>query len=188
MPLGRGALADVTLLFADVRGFSHLVRTEPPERVVARLNRYFSTVTDVLLQYDACIDKLLGDGVMAVFGAPIQRADHPRAAVQAACEIADLLRTQSTDGQPLQVGIGLHRGTALVGNLGAPGVQDFTVIGEAVVLAERVQHFAAPGQVVCTEPVYRAVEQDFPAARERKSRIEGWPGHFRIYTLRDAPA
>lgn len=163
----------VTVLFADCRGFTSLAHRLPPEELVRTMNRFFEKTVEVLLRHDACVDKFLGDEVMAVFGAPIPNPYHAQAALEAAFEIQDATRTlfQEPDGG-LAVGIGLNTGEAIVGNVGSPQVMDFTALGDPVNVAAHLQHLAGPGEVLATETTYAALQAP-PAATTRMIALKG---------------
>jgi adenylate cyclase len=115
-----------------------------PEEVVARLNEYFQAMTDIVFQYDSAVDKYMGDALMALFGIPVPHPDHPRRAVAAAIDMQTALRELQAQwqaqGLPLiDIGIGINTGEMVVGNIGSKERQDFTVIGDAVNLASRVE-------------------------------------------------
>jgi adenylate cyclase len=139
-----GQRRDVTVLFADIRGFTSYSENKPPEEVVARLNTYLDEMTGIVFHYGGTLDKYLGDGLMAVFGAPLVLDHHAANAVSCALEMqraADKLNNKwQAEGQPpLQIGIGINSGSVLVGNVGSHERMDYTVIGEDVNLASRLE-------------------------------------------------
>ncbi|MBI2868066.1 MAG: adenylate/guanylate cyclase domain-containing protein [Chloroflexi bacterium] len=184
MPLGRGVRLPITVLFADVRGFTGLAERQDPHVTVDLLNKYFAAAFPVLLRHDGCIDKLLGDSIMAVFGAPIARNDHARQAVRAAIELQEALGGMPGLEGPLRIGVGVHSGTAVVANIGDAHVRDFTAIGDTVNVAARLQSLAQPGEVLVTSPVYEQVAQDFPGAPDRQVKLEGRTEPVTVYRLR----
>ncbi len=184
MPLGRGVRLPITVLFADIRGFTAIAERFAPHEVVGFLNEYIGVVTPILLRHDGCIDKLLGDGVMAVFGAPIVRSDHVAQAVQAAVELQDALVNIQSLGGLLRVGVGIHTGEAVVGNVGDVHVQDFTAIGDTVNVAARMQELARPGEVLATAEVYDQVAATYPHAPSWQAQLEGRNQPVTVYRLR----
>ncbi|MTI81852.1 MAG: adenylate/guanylate cyclase domain-containing protein [Firmicutes bacterium] len=139
-----GTRQDVTIMFCDIRGFTAYSENKPPEEVVSRLNEYLTAVTHVIFKYNGTLDKYLGDGLMAFFGAPVHYPDHIEKAINAAVDIQKAINKLNDkwakDGaQPLKVGVGLNSGSVLVGNVGSPERMDYTVIGEDVNLASRVE-------------------------------------------------
>jgi adenylate cyclase len=149
----EGEVQEITVLFADIRGFTRRSESELPERTVQLLNRFFSLVVPAVEEQGGWVNKFLGDGLMALFGSPRPKADHADIAVRAALEMLrrlDKLNQQlATEGQaPLAVGIGIHTGPALVGCIGATLTdpdgrvrvrREFTAIGAAVNLGQRVE-------------------------------------------------
>lgn len=139
-----GSRKVVTVMFCDIRGFTAYSENKDPEEVVSRLNEYLTVMTNVIFRNGGTLDKYLGDGLMALFGAPVFYPDHIeralRTAVEIQQEINELNRRWSANNQPpLNIGVGINTGNALVGNVGSPERMDYTVIGEDVNLASRVE-------------------------------------------------
>jgi adenylate cyclase len=134
---------DVTLLFSDIRGFTTLSETRTPEEVVALINRYFSLQVDVIWRHGGTLDKYIGDCIMAMWGAPLDDADHARNAVACALDMADTLRAfkreLGAEHLDFDVGIGLHSGSAVVGLIGSDKRREYTAIGDTVNLASRIE-------------------------------------------------
>jgi adenylate cyclase len=181
MPPG-GAEVDVAVLFADIRNYTALVEQMPGQDVAALMNRFYRTVTQVLIDHDAIIDKFLGDSVMALFIPGVAGPGYRDAAVRAGEALLRSVGYGTPDGPWLPLGVGIHAGPAFVGNVGAEGVVDFTAIGDTVNVASRIQAQAAAGTILMSEAVYAAVadrcgkldsrtlalkgKQDLVAARE----------------------
>jgi adenylate cyclase len=151
-----GVNQKVTILFADVRGFTSMSETLPPERVVEILNEYFTRVANVIFEHGGTLDKYLGDGVMALFGAPISKGNDAENAVRAALGIRDLLDdfnrdTGARNWPELRVGVGVNTGIVTAGNIGSPKRIDYTVIGDAVNVSSRLCSNAVAGQVLISE-------------------------------------
>lgn len=134
--LADGEDAEITALFMDVRGFTGYAEQHPARDVVAMLNRLFAAVVPIVGKHGGYVDKFIGDGLLAVFGVPQRCSDHADRALAAARDIAAALHDR--DGDP-DVGIGLNSGTVVAGNLGGSGRFDFTVIGDPVNVAARVE-------------------------------------------------
>jgi adenylate cyclase len=155
-----GVNQEVTVMFADIRGFTTMSETMEPGRVVEILNEYFTRVTDVIFDNGGTLDKYIGDAVMAVFGAPISKGNDAAAAVNSAMQIQRLLielnRDAATREWPeLRVGIGINTGNAIAGNIGSPRRLDYTVVGDAVNTAQRLMTNAAGGQILISESTAR---------------------------------
>ncbi len=134
---------EMTVLFSDIRGFTALSENASPEDVVALLNQYFSRQVDVIFRHAGTVDKFIGDAIMAFWGAPVAHPDHARLAVAAAIEMSatlEELRGQlGALGETLEIGIGIHTGRAVVGFIGSNDRLDYTIIGDTVNLASRVE-------------------------------------------------
>ena len=120
------------------------------------LNTYFEISTRTILDYGGYVDKFIGDCVLGVFGVPVFRKDHVERAVRAALDLMELLRRHSVRDYPLlsSVGIGIHTGPIVSGNIGSQAKMEYTVIGDTVNLASRLSGLAAPGEVLVTDAVY----------------------------------
>jgi len=133
---------EVTLLFSDIRGFTTLSESRTPEEVVALINRYFSMQVDVVFRHGGTLDKFIGDCIMALWGAPLEDAQHAAHAVACALDMADTLqafkRELGTDAD-FDVGIGVHSGPAVVGLIGSDKRREYTAIGDTVNLASRIE-------------------------------------------------
>ncbi len=155
-----GVNQEVTVMFADIRGFTTMSETMEPGRVVEILNEYFTRVTDVIFDNGGTLDKYIGDAVMAVFGAPISKGNDAAAAVNSAMQIQRLLIELNRDAAArewpeLRVGIGINTGNAIAGNIGSPRRLDYTVVGDAVNTAQRLMTNAAGGQILISESTAR---------------------------------
>lgn len=155
-----GVNQEVTVMFADIRGFTTMSETMEPSRVVEILNEYFTRVTDVIFDNGGTLDKYIGDAVMAVFGAPISKGNDAAAAVNSAMQIQRLLIELNRDAAArkwpeLRVGIGINTGNAIAGNIGSPRRLDYTVVGDAVNTAQRLMTNAAGGQILISESTAR---------------------------------
>ena len=155
-----GVNQEVTVMFADIRGFTTMSETMEPGRVVEILNEYFTRVTDVIFDNGGTLDKYIGDAVMAVFGAPISKGNDAAAAVNSAMQIQRLLVELNRDATArnwpeLRVGIGINTGNAIAGNIGSPRRLDYTVVGDAVNTAQRLMTNAAGGQILISESTAR---------------------------------
>jgi adenylate cyclase len=154
--LGSGTTQTLTVLFADVRGFTRLAEHTAPEQVVQLLNNYFSVMTKVIFDHGGTLDKYIGDGLMALFGAPAATPQDASRALAAAVAMQRQLETVNEQlrgaGLPeISIGIGLHTGEATVGYIGSERRTEYTAIGDTVNLAARLEQNAARGQILISE-------------------------------------
>lgn len=155
----KGMQNEATILFGDVRGFTSFAASRAPEQVVEALNAYLEIATRVIIKYGGYVDKFIGDAVMGVFGVPVFRQDHVERAVRAAIFLQDELRRESQHGNKLlsAVGISIHSGDVVAGNVGSQSKMEYTVIGDSVNLTSRLNAFAGPGEVVVSRQVKEAM-------------------------------
>jgi adenylate cyclase len=156
-----GVNQTVTVLFADIRGFTRLSENAPPERIVQLLNNYFTAMSDIIFAHGGTLDKYLGDGLMALFGAPAATPDDACNAVSAAVamqrkmeDINAQLRAERLS--EIAIGIGLHTGVATVGYIGSERRSEYTAIGDTVNLAARLEQNSQGGEILLSESGARA--------------------------------
>ncbi len=156
-----GQLQEVTILFADLQGFSTLSERLPPEVVIKLLNHYLELIVETIKQHGGTIDKYLGDGVMALFNTPLPQADHALRAVTAAVrthqQLAEFHRAFEPGAQ-LNINFGIHTGRAVVGNVGTPELMNFTAVGDTVNTAARLQGLSHGNQVLISQATYDQVK------------------------------
>lgn len=153
-----GESRTVTVLFADIRGFTKFSETHTPAQVVETLNTVFSELIQVIFAWKGTFDKYLGDAIMAFYGAPISYEDDTERAVRTAWQLREvfdrlIISGQGQDLTELGLGIGLHCGEAIVGNIGSEQVMDYTVIGDTANVARRLQEIAGKGQILISETI-----------------------------------
>ena len=135
-----GQMRDISVLFSDIRGFTALSETRPPQEIVALLNHYFSRQVEVIFRHGGTLDKFIGDAIMAFWGAPLDDPDHARHAIDTALEMSEALEQFKSElSIDFDIGIGIHSGPAVVGFIGSEQKLDFTVIGDTVNLASRIE-------------------------------------------------
>jgi len=168
----------VTILFSDIRGFTRMSEHMEPHAVVELLNEYFSEMTDLIFESGGTLDKYLGDGIMAVYGAPLPKPDDALRATKTAIEMQRALVALNRDWenrgqQPLRMGVGVNTGPVTAGNIGSAKRMDYTVIGDAVNLASRLCSNAAGGQILVSESTYSELNGSIPAQRLEPIRVKG---------------
>ena len=182
---------EVTILFCDIRGFTHLSEGMKASKVVELLHEIFQLVSDRILERGGTIDKFIGDSVMAYFGAPVQQPDHAQRAVTAAL---DILRTVQERNRPIregrdpgrvpvELGIGIHSGVVVVGNIGSDRRTDYTAVGDAVNVAHRLEKLARPGEILVSEAVQRAVRTEHRLRFEGERQLSGREEPVHVYSL-----
>ncbi|MDI6869955.1 MAG: adenylate/guanylate cyclase domain-containing protein [Bacillota bacterium] len=180
-PSLAGERVHLTVLFADLRGFTAFSAGCAPEEAVDTLNRYLGIMVEAVQRQRGTVDKFLGDGIMAFFGAPLPSANPGRAALAAAREMmtrtAALGRELAAAGRPaLPLGVGLASGEALVGSIGTDTRSDYTAIGNPVNLASRLEDLARPGEILVDQETWTAAGEEVPAgSRVEEMEVEGWP-------------
>ncbi|HEU4415780.1 MAG TPA: adenylate/guanylate cyclase domain-containing protein [Candidatus Angelobacter sp.] len=173
-----GVNQEVTVMFADIRGFTPMSENLEPSRVVEILNEYFTRVTDVIFDNGGMLDKYIGDAVMAVFGAPISKGRDAANAVNSAIQIQRLLIELNRDAAArewpeLRVGIGINTGPAIAGNIGSPRRLDYTVVGDAVNTAQRLMSNAKGGQILISESTAKKLGKTFDLDRLPELKVKG---------------
>lgn len=180
-----GETQKVTLLFADIRGFTTLSESVPPEEVVETLNEFFHTMTDVVFDHEGTLDKYLGDGLMALFGAPFAREQHAFDAVRTAIDmqigLAELNRTSSRPA--LHMGIGINTGPVVVGYLGTERRMDYTAVGDAVNVAARLTASAAADQILVSAATHAEIAGQVPARPLAPMRVKGRTEPVLVYEI-----
>ena len=176
--LGLGGVTQkITVLFADIRGFTGISEHEKPERIVQLLNLYFTEMTDIIFEHGGTLDKYIGDEMMALFGAPHTTPDDAKNALNAAVAMQRRLKEINqkllAEGfLEIGVGIGLHTGEATVGYIGSDKRSEYTAIGDTVNLASRVQNQAATGKIIISEATAAEAESQHPLKQREPVQVK----------------
>jgi adenylate cyclase len=180
MPAVAGARRRVTVLFSDIRGFTGLSERLRPEQVVELLNEYFESMVDVVFRYHGTLDKFIGDGLMVIFGAPVDDPEQEEHAVQAAVEmqreVRRLCAKWELEGRTqIRIGIGINSGYAVVGNIGSSKRLEFTAVGDTVNLAARLESATKElsTDILISESTYDAVRGACAARRCGEIHVKG---------------
>jgi adenylate cyclase len=168
----------LSVMFADLRNFTRFAESRQPEEVVEVLNQYLDVMVNIIFEYQGTLDKFLGDGLLALFGTPLPQADHPCRAVQAALAIQDAIRTLNAQRcrrgeMTLDLGIGINSGEAIVGNIGSDRRMEYTVIGDMVNVAQRIQTRARGGEVLISDSTLAQVRNLVAVHATIEERIRG---------------
>jgi adenylate cyclase len=161
-----GVLQTITILFADIRGFTRISEHAPPEKIVQLLNRYFSAMTDIIFAHGGTLDKYLGDGLMALFGAPTATPKDAANALSAAVAMQRRMIGINVElieeGFPeIGIGIGLHTGEVTVGYIGSERRSEYTAIGDSVNTASRLESNAKGGEILVSEVTAKAAHSRY---------------------------
>ncbi len=173
----------VTVLFADVSGFTAMSETMDPEEVSDTMNMLWSRLDAAILNYGGAIDKHIGDAVMALFGTPVAREDDPERAIRAALAMQDELRAFAAESThpPLKMRIGINTGLVLLGDVGTQA--EYTAMGDAVNLASRLEHAAPVGGILIAHNTYRHVRGIFDVQALEPIKVKGKEEPVRVYTV-----
>jgi class 3 adenylate cyclase len=188
-----GEEKEVTILFSDIRKFTSLAEGLPPSRVVEMLNDYFTRMIEIVGQNEGMVDKLMGDSVMALFGAPIALGNDSFRAVRCALEMQEAVTAfnqerTATGLPPLTMGIGINTGPVVAGNIGSSMRMEYTVIGDNVNVAARLQGIAKPGEILISEATHAQVRDRIVGTPMDPMTLKGkrFPvGVYRIDGLRE---
>jgi adenylate cyclase len=161
-----GRMAEVSVIFADIRGFTSMSETESPQETVAMLNAFFTRMAQVIFRHEGNLDKFIGDCVMATWGPPSQHPDDAARALKAAlemqAEIAEMNKAREEEGlKPIEVGVGVNTGTAVVGYMGSSDRHEFTAIGDSVNTASRLCGLSKGGEILASENTVRRAGPGF---------------------------
>jgi len=164
----QGEKRKITVFFSDIRGFTHISERMKPEDVVALLNEYFKSMLAIIFKYNGMLDKLIGDGIMAQFGAPLNDPEQEKHAVLCAIDMQNelvILREKwKNEGKPpLEIGIGIHSGDAIVGSIGSEERMEYTAIGDTVNVGSRLETITRKTAypIIISETTYNAVKDQF---------------------------
>jgi adenylate cyclase len=171
-----GERKNVTILFADLRGFTSMSEGLDQEKVVDILNAYFSRMTPIIFKHHGTLDKLMGDGILAFFGAPLSYGDDSLRAVQTAIDMLTALKAlnlekHQDDWPPLKISIGINSGEVVAGYIGSEEHLNYTVIGDAVNVAQRLESIAQPDEILITKTVREEIKDRISEGQGLKALI-----------------
>ncbi|HHH10642.1 MAG TPA: HAMP domain-containing protein [Sorangium sp.] len=183
-----GQRAQVSVVFADMVAFTAAAEQHPPETVVAMLNELFTVMTEVVFRHGGTVDKFIGDCIMGVWGAPIADDDHAMHALEAAEDMMSFLETASDQwrekyGVEVRLAIGVNSGEAIVGNIGSTKRMEYTVVGDMVNVAARLETIAAPNQILVGEKTQQLVEEEFELRLLGERKLTGRAQAIKVYEL-----
>lgn len=183
-----GEKRKTTILMSDLRGFTSLAEKLAPEQVLTIVNRYLGAMVDVILRYQGTINEFIGDAILVLFGAPVKRDDDAQRAV--ACAVAmqqamDTVNAQNRqEGLPeVEMGIGIHTGEVVVGNLGSPRRMKYGVVGSPANLTSRVESYTVGGQILISEATWQEVGPILKVAKRFEVEVKGIERRLVVYDI-----
>jgi adenylate cyclase len=188
--LGVPEVKDVSVLFCDIVGFTSMSESMSPAAVGLLLNDYLSRMTDTVFKYEGTLDKYIGDAIMAVFGAPLDMPDHATRAIRCALDMRERLEEFNADrkeGPTLNIRIGINSGNAVAGEIGSINKKEYTVLGDTVNTASRLESSVAkPGMIVIGENTYEATKDLFELRSLGKATLKGKQKEVAVYAVESA--
>jgi len=187
-----GTLTEVTILFSDIRGFTSISEKLPAQEVVRMLNDYFELMVDIVFEHEGILDKFIGDAIMGLWGAPVKRPDDATNAVRAAVKmqkrVGEWNEERVAQGKvPIRIGVGLHTGQVVVGNMGSSKALSYTAIGDGVNLASRLCGVAREDMVVISEEcAVRAGKEKFVLEALAPAKVKNREAPVEIHRVLEA--
>jgi class 3 adenylate cyclase len=167
----------MTILFSDIRNFSVLTDSLEPEEIFHLLDKYLSEMTKLIHRYDGTLNKIMGDGLLVFFGDPIPMADHAQRAVLMGIDMQKMVRELRQEwlqcGHELGIGIGINTGYMTVGNIGSDIYKDYTVVGNQVNVAARLESLAKAGQILISQRTYSRVSDLVEVEKVGEIKVKG---------------
>ena len=183
-----GEEREVTILFTDIRGFTSMSENMEPEQVVMTLNEYFSEMIDIVFKHNGTLDKIIGDELMVVFGAPLAADDDTERALNTAVEMQNKIKElndirKKRGEDPVLVGAGINKGFVVSGNIGSRDMMDYTVIGDTVNLGSRLCSAAGPGEIIVSKEVIKNQEDKFLFKELEPILVKGKKNKINIFKV-----
>jgi PAS domain S-box-containing protein len=182
----KGEKRTVTMMMTDLRGFTQLSERLAPERVVVLLNRYLTAMVPIISEYQGTVDEIIGDAIVVLFGVPVWQEDNAQRAV--ACAVAMQLAMASVNEQnrqedlpEVEMGIGIHTGPVVVGNVGSPERMKYTVVGSHANLTSRIQSYTTGGQILISDSARREVGTNLKIGKRMQVKAKGIESPVTIY-------
>jgi len=185
--LGIPEVKEVSVLFADIVGFTSMSEKMSPAAVALVLNDYLSRMTDVIFKYEGTLDKYIGDAIMAVYGAPLDMPDHAVRAIHSGLEMQERLQefnSERKEGPTIRIRIGINSGKVVAGEIGSINKKEYTVLGDTVNTASRLESSVAkPGMVVVGENTYELAKGQFECRSLGKATLKGKEKEVAVYEV-----
>lgn len=183
-----GEKREVTILFSDIRGFTTIAENMTPQDTMKLLNDYYGTAIDIIFKFEGVLDKFLGDGIMVFWNAPIEQENHQLLACQCAIEMQDGFdrlneRRIKRGDEPIYIGIGVNTGEAIAGSVGSEERMEYTIVGDNVNLAYRINSQTDRGQILISERTYNEVSQYVEATPLPPRKVKGKVKPVRLWLI-----
>ena len=181
----KGKRMEVTIIFTDIRGFTSFAEANEPEQVVEAINEYFRIASHYIDEHGGYVDKFIGDAVLGVFGAPIARPDHAQRALRASFLMQHELLRLASEKNPLlgRIGIGVNTGVAVAGDLGSEVKKQYSVIGDCVNVASRLNSLAAGGKIIISRSTLQAAGEILEVTPLPPTKVKGKAEPLEIFEV-----
>jgi class 3 adenylate cyclase len=184
-----GEIREISIMMSDLRGFTALSATLRPDQVIRFLNRYLGKMVEIILDHHGIIDEIIGDGILAFFGAPEDRENHPELAVACAVKMQvameEINAQNEADGLPhLEMGVAVNTGEVVVGNIGSEKRAKYGAVGSQVNFTGRVESFTVGGQVLISKATYERLRDKLDIRNTLEVEMKGVPGKAKLYDVR----
>jgi len=177
---------DVTVMFCDIVGFTTLCEQSEPAAIGTLLNTFFAQMADVIFEHEGTLDKFIGDAILAVFGAPLDQPDHALRAVRTARQMRQALARLNEDRDcPIEMRIAINSGIALAGDMGSPKRREYTVLGDVVNTASRLEKLAGPDEIIISGATFERLDGLVPARSRGKVGLRGRVAEVDIFEVID---
>lgn len=181
-----GQLQELSILFSDLEGFTAISEFTAPEKLLNILNDYLTMIVSIIRENGGTVDKFVGDGVIALYNTPVIQPDHAIRAVMTALHVREVLAAFHQQFEPeyrMKINFGIHTGMAVVGNVGAPEIMNFTAIGDTINLAARLEQMSHHGQILISEATFKQVDSMIVSEPIGAVPIKGRETNVEVYNV-----
>jgi class 3 adenylate cyclase len=183
-----GSACTVTILMADIRNFSPICEDNEPERVVQLLNNYLGVMSGIIMASNGTVDEFIGDGILAIFGAPVAREDDALRAISCALQMQEAVeginaRNRELGLPEIAIGIGLNTGKVVAGNIGSERRSKYAVVGHTVNLTARIESYTEPGEILAAASTIAEVGAAVETGRRFTAQPKGMAGEVTVFSI-----